>query len=464
MKNGLTIPAALGAALILAGCGGNDGPTSSSPTSSNPATLAITTTSLSNAQQAVAYSATLVATGGDGSYAWSVTVGSLPTELSLNTSTGVISGTPTVAETQNFTVQVASGDGQTAAGQLSITVPLVYQSVSAGFFYSCGVKEAGGAYCWGNNTNGQLGDGTFTARNVSAAVSGGLTFQSLSAGQTFSCGVTTAGDAYCWGNALTVSTVPVAVPGGLTFQSVSPGVGFSCGVTTAGDAYCWGENTNGELGDGTTTAASNVPVAVSGGLTFQSVSAGFGFSCGVTTAGDAYCWGSNAAGEGGNGTNTKSNVPVAVSGGLTFQSVSTGSDHSCGVTTAGAAYCWGFNGSGLLGDGTTTAASNVPVAVLGGLTFQSVTAGGTHSCGVTTAGVPYCWGGNTNGELGDGTNTNSNVPVGVTGGLTYQSVIAGDHHSCGLTTAGAAYCWGLNVFGSLGDGTNTDSNVPVVVR
>ena len=247
-------------------------------------------------------------------------------------------------------------------------------------------------------------------------------------------------------------------------MSVSAGSRHSCGVTTTGAAYCWGRGVEGQLGDGT-NAISNVPVAVSGGLTFQSVSAGGFHTCGVTTAGKrAYCWGFNREGQLGDGTNTLFiKVPVAVSGGLTFQSVSLGRFYSCGVTTAGKrAYCWGFNGDGELGDGTNTD-SNVPVVVLGGLTFQSVSAGSEHSCGVTTAGAAYCWGLNGTGQLGDGTNAISNVPVAVLGGLTFQLVSAGVAHSCGVTTDGPAYCWGWNGNGTLGDGTNTDSNVPVGV-
>jgi len=110
--------------------------------------------------------------------------------------------------------------------------------------------------------------------------------------------------------------------------------------------------------------ARTSPVPVSGGMTFNAVSAGEGFSCGVTTSGRAFCWGDNFAGELGTGTNTGpegcefgrpcSRAPVAVSGGLTFVTVSAGASHACGVTSDGAAYCWGDNSAGALGDGTTT--------------------------------------------------------------------------------------------------------------
>src|SRR5439155_1275576 len=161
------------------------------------------------------------------------------------------------------------------------------------------------------------------------------------------------------------SSTPVAVSGGLTFAAVSSSnsLNFTCGVTTAGAAYCWGDNIYGELGKSTTDAINptTTPGAVSGGLTFASVSAGDGFACGVatsftcgvTTAGAAYCWGSNFYGQFGNGTTISSTTPVAVSGGLTFASVVAGYYGACGVTTNGGAYCWGNNPLGELGNGTT---------------------------------------------------------------------------------------------------------------
>jgi alpha-tubulin suppressor-like RCC1 family protein len=369
---------------------------------------------------------------------------------------------------------------QNVSGTATLTVDTAgveFASVSAGYDHSCGVTMAGAAYCWGLNDFGQLGNGTNTNSNVPVAVSGGHTFASVSADGVFhSCGVTTAGAGYCWGQNIdgqlgngmnTDSNVPVAVSGGHTFASVSAGGFHSCGLTTSGAAYCWGLNSLGMLGDGTNTS-SNVPVAVSGSYTFASVSGGTYHSCGVTTAGAAYCWGSNFYLQLGNGTNTDSNVPVAVSGGHTFASVSPGFSLSCGVTTAGAAYCWGSNFYGQLGNGTNTD-SNVPVAVSGGHTFASVSAGSSHGCGVTTAGTAYCWGFNRYGQLGDGTNSDSNVPVVVSRrrhhhrSHAFASVRAGHLHSCGVTTAGAAYCWGFNLYGQLGNGTNTNSKVPVPV-
>src|SRR5207302_1823102 len=164
------------------------------------------------------------------------------------------------------------------------------------------------------------------------------------------------------------SQLPVTT--GLTFAQVSAGADYACGVTTAGVAYCWGDGFYGELGNGRGGGAAPW-VAVAGGYTFAAVSAGGSFGCGVTTAGLAYCWGNNGLGELGNGTTTNSTTPVVVSGGHTWAAVSAGEGlTTCGVTTAGAAYCWGYNFYGQLGNGTTTN-SKTPVAVSGGYTFAA---------------------------------------------------------------------------------------------
>lgn len=157
-----------------------------------------------------------------------------------------------------------------------------------------------------------------------------------------------------------------------------------------------------------------------------------------------------------------STVPVAVSGGLTFQSVSAGREHSCGVTTTGTAYCWGAGYPGKLGDGSGSDAV-VPVAVAGGLAFQSLTTGTYHTCGVALAGTAHCWGQGFSGQLGNGANGNELMPAIVSGGMTFQDLDAGGAFNCGTTSTGEAHCWGLNNFGQLGNGTTSNRNTPVAV-
>ena len=240
---------------------------------------------------------------------------------------------------------------------------------------------------------------------------------------------------------------------------MSAGMDHTCGVTAAGDVYCWGSNGYGQLGDGDTTDRPS-PGPVAGGTSFAAVSAGGRHTCGVMAVGATLCWGANYWGQLGNGTTTI--VPPVTSPGpvmgIRLAAVSAGMEHTCGVTAAGAAYCWGLNVRGQLGDGTTTDRPS-PVLVAGGLSFAAVSAGGAHTCGVTAAGAAYCWSVNIFGQLGNGTTSDSIVqssPGLVVGGVSFAAVSAGGEHTCGVTAAGAAYCWGVNDYGQVGDGDTTD--------
>jgi alpha-tubulin suppressor-like RCC1 family protein len=198
----------------------------------------------------------------------------------------------------------------------------------------------GTALCWGYNDRGQLGNGTSTTISATwdttvAAVTTvgggmGMAFDSISAGYKHTCALTSGGQAWCWGDntygqlgdgGTTLRTSPVLVAGGLTFRQISAGYHHTCAVTTDGAAYCWGRNSpnaqqeseGGQLGDGTTTNRT-APVAVGGGLTFAQVSAGETTTCGVTTGDAAYCWGDNEYGQLGDNSRTSSAIPVKVAG------------------------------------------------------------------------------------------------------------------------------------------------------
>jgi uncharacterized protein YjdB len=364
---------------------------------------------------------------------------------------GVGSGTATIT---------ATDAGFTAATQVTVR-SIRLTSVAATSRHACALTNDGAAWCWGWNDGGQLGNGREGEGSLAPVpVAGGLTFTTLSVNADNTCGLAPEGAAYCWGRwpyGLLLWT-PVAVSGGLRFAAVTTGAGYACGLTASGSAYCWGVNYSGQLGNGT-TADSPTPVAVSGGLTFAAVSAGGSHTCGVTTGAAAYCWGSNGWGELGDGSTKNSPTPVPVGGSLSFASVSAGGGWTCGLGASGTAYCWGSNQHGELGDGSTTYNRSTPGAVVGGLSFASISTGGGYmpspTCAITASGAAYCWG---SGTLGDGSSNGSSTPVAVAGGLAFASVSAGAP-TCGHATDGRVYCWGSYT----GDGTATVRLVPVRV-
>lgn len=203
------------------------------------------------------------------------------------------------------------------------------------------------------------------------------------------------------------------------------------------------------------------PVRVAGTTRFAQVSAGFFHTCAVDGEGAAWCWGSNQFLQLGTADTTTrcellacKRVPVRVSSTLTFRSVAAGYTHSCGITTDQRVACWGSTYSStefLLGT-AATARSAVPVPIDSNLQFTQVGLGWSHSCALSTAGLVYCWGLGVNGLLGTGTRVPSPAPVPVATALRFVQIAVGGAHSCALTASGEAWCWGFNRWGPLGYG------------
>jgi alpha-tubulin suppressor-like RCC1 family protein len=256
------------------------------------------------------------------------------------------------------------------------------------------------------------------------------------------------------------------------FSHISAGVNHTCGLTSAGAAWCWGANNLGELG----IPASNrevTPVAVNApaSIAFDLISAGNeagGVTCARSVTGEAWCWGANNQAQLGRGTRdfVPHDVPERVSGQLKFATIDVGTgSHVCGVTSDGTAYCWGGNRNGALGDGTNIDSFS-PLKVPG-VTLQQLTVGGYfeggHSCGLTSSGEAWCWGDNEVGAVGDGATGGRRTPVAVAGGHRFTSISAGLRHTCGRRIDGTVYCWGSGRTGQLGTNSTISSAVPMKV-
>lgn len=465
---------------------------------------------------------------------------------------------------------------------------VTFTKISGGGEHTCGIGSNGQAYCWGRNNYGQLGNGnTGTDSSTPVLVSqgargSGVTFTSIDARYNYTCAVGSDGNGYCWGlnadyqfgnGGTGNSNVPALVsqgarPAGVTFNNIGAGGNQTCAVGSDGNGYCWGNNTDGHLGDGTTTnrstpvlvkllaqygyqinignntlaqtilpestsitvdpmpahaagmasvslkrtydnatsnnvnytynnlsgpditsiSPSTVPPNTSrtfsltgtdflnyGPINLTSISTGNYHTCGVDSNGDGYCWGEGTYGKLGNGNTTNRSTPVLVNqgarpAGVTFSDISAGENHTCGVGSNGRGYCWGYNPYGQLGNSNTGTNSSVPVLVSAGamgssVTFSSISVGENHSCGVGSDGKGYCWGRNGSGQLGNGNTNDSNIPVLVSSGtITFSSISAGRYHTCGIASNGNGYCWGNGGNGRLGNGGTANSSVPVLVN
>ncbi|MDZ4675638.1 MAG: hypothetical protein SGI84_14405 [Gemmatimonadota bacterium] len=366
---------------------------------------------------------------------------------------------------------------------------VTYANVSAGGRHTCAVSTDNVLYCWGYNGDGQLGVGTSAIGSgpvysvpQPSAVNGAQTFVAVSSGAYHTCGWTLSYNPYCWGKNVDGRVgnggseqvdAPAHLSGPTVFRLISSGASHACGLTPADRLYCWGNGRDGQVGDGGVAPAVAIAVEVAGNNRFSTLSAGGLHTCGITLGGSTLCWGVNLRGELGDGSTTDRLVPTLIAGGAPFVRVASGGEHTCALAATGAAWCWGDNTYGQLGDGSN-ASSSLPVLVAGGMIFESISAGMHHTCGVVGGPPPSggvapaggglsCWGRNSSGQLGNGSQISVNQPTAASGGLSFVSVSGGDFASCGVTTTNRAYCWGDNQYGQLGDGTTVRRTTPTKV-
>lgn len=358
------------------------------------------------------------------------------------------------------------------------------------------------------------GSATITAQSAGASATVTLTAlarqfigggsSSLSSGLDVTCGLLPLGKTFCFGKAPVIGVakdtlcfgrvgefdegpagctlVPLQIAGGLSLTALAAGDDVACGLTGAGKTYCWGIQTFGQIGNGVSSSGTSVlPTLVTGPLiqaaTFTQITAGGSHACGIAS-GQAYCWGKDETLQLGGGDNlfVNSSTPIPVQQGVTFKSLAAGRSHTCGLTAAGAAYCWGLNTSGQLGRGTSGDTTDTPAPVSGGLVFAQLSARGDNTCGLTTTGTIYCWGANHTGQTGSAPSLLAvTTPSPVAGtGYTFVAVGGSDStkadgpmaHVCALSGTSVS-CWGSNRYGQLGRamaaGTGALSPIPAPV-
>jgi len=288
------------------------------------------------------------------------------------------------------------------------------------------MAQAGGTpWGWGDNVEGQVGDGT----------------------------------------SVQIRSTPVQVLNLIGTTMMAGGHQHSVALKNDGTVWAWGYNYYGELGNGNWTD-SIVPVPVLGLAGMTAVAAGFNHCLALASDGTVWGWGVNGEGELGIGTyDFRSNVPVQTSFpvGTVITGIAGGGQHSLALKNDGTVWAWGYNVYGALGDGTTVQFRNIPVQVLNLTGAIAIAGGDYHSLALKGDGTVWAWGYNGYGQLGNGTNTNSNVPVRVSNLTGVTAITSGWFHSLALKSDGTVWAWGQNWYGQLGPGVSGDSNIPVLV-
>jgi alpha-tubulin suppressor-like RCC1 family protein len=324
-------------------------------------------------------------------------------------------------------------------------------SVAAGESHTCALTTAGGVKCWGDNSSGQLGNGTLASSLVPVDVSGLSTgATAVIAGGQHTCALTTRGGVKCWGDnsfgqlgspggSLSTPTDVTGLTSGVA--AITAGYDYTCALTSAGGVKCWGDNIDGQLGTGGSTTSTPTNVIATNAI---AVDAGYNHTCAALIGGTVQCWGSNTNGQLGDGTNISRTTPVNVPGLTNVTALAAGLLHSCALTSSGGVLCWGF-GYGF---------SPVPVSGLSS-GVSAISSFYNHTCALTGSGGVKCWGDNVFGQLGDGMSCGvvCATPVAVAGLSSGVAAISvGIFHTCAAMASGNAKCWGINYKGQLGNG------------
>jgi alpha-tubulin suppressor-like RCC1 family protein len=322
-------------------------------------------------------------------------------------------------------------------------------ALSAGAAHTCLLQHSGTVWCWGDNRAGQVG-GSQEQQLVPVRIDLQQPLVAITSGGATTCGLQADGLVICWGAQIgkTASFVPLADLTDVT--AVSAGNHYVCALRIDGAVWCWG--------DDNMVGVSKTPQRVEGVPSIRSISAGGQHACAVDTARRLWCWGANQYGQV-DPNNPSRRILEPLQRSDNIASVAAGFSMSCARNVAGSTSCWGDNQYGQLADEDPT---STEVRIDGYDDGFSLVAGGNFSCALLKYVSVRCWGNNEYGQLGDGTTTSSAVPQTVRSNEEIVRIAAGSTHACSIILDGTVRCWGHNNFGQLGNEASEDSSTPVV--
>jgi alpha-tubulin suppressor-like RCC1 family protein len=341
-------------------------------------------------------------------------------------------------------------------------------TLTGGSAHTAAIKTDGTLWTWGQNTSGQLGDNTIINRSTPVTTfAGGTNWKQVACSNNGShtAAIKTDGTLWTWGtnsngplgdNTTTNRSTPVTTfAGGTNWKQVAGGGSHTAAIKTDGTLWNWGVNTTGQLGDNTTTNRSTPVTTFAGGTNWKQVAGGQNHTAAIKTDGTLWTWGSNSNGQLGDNTIISRSTPVTTfAGGTNWKQIACGNLYTAAIKTDGTLWTWGSNTQGRLGDNTVTQRNTPVTTFAGGTNWKQVACGGIHAAAIKTDGTLWTWGQNTSGQLGDNTIINRSTPVTTfAGGTNWKQVACGNFHTAALNDDGTnkiLYLWGLNTSGQLG--------------
>ena len=374
-------------------------------------------------------------------------------------------GGPTNGEP--FTIYNTDTFNVTGYGASGCNGERIFIKISAGLSHTLGIKSDGSLWAWGDNTFGELGNGTTISTTIPIRIGTESNWADIAAGEYHSLAVKSNGTLWAWGRNYygtlgdgtnTNRNAPVQeVLGHTDWKNVAGGGEFSIAIKTNGTMWGWGYNVNGQIG---TYFGNNpnYPFKINNDNNWLSISCGIAHTLALKSNGTLWAWGSNSNGALGIGSVATVYGPIQVGLASNWVNLASGGLHSMGIKGDGTLWAWGNNYDGELGDGTTVT-KNAPVQVGTSTNWVSIAGGWFHSAALKSDGTLWAWGNNAYGQLASGAFTLPVLnPVQVGNELGWSSIAAGGYHIAGIKSYGTLFTWGRNSNGQLGDGSNIGKN------
>ena len=349
-----------------------------------------------------------------------------------------------------------------------------WREIAAGYNHTIGIQTDGSLWAWGRNDYGQVGDGTNTNKNVPTQIGTDTDWKFIAAGDNHTMAIKNNGTLWAWGrnnygqlgDGTTINkNIPLLVNNDTDWKTISLDTEFTIALKNNGTLWGWGKNYISQLGSSNSTLAFYLPTQIGSETNWKTMDTGIQTTVALKTNNTFWGWGASDNGVFGNGmSSTMANlsIPTQTLPNTDWDKISVGQSTTLALKSDGSLWAWGLNSFGAVGNGTfvNNGTNYVPNHIGTATNWVSISMGRYVSRAINNNGALFCWGYNSNGQVGDGTTTNRNIPTPIGIGTSWLTTSGGQYHSVGLITNHTLWAWGDNSYGQLGDGTFTSRLTP----